>query len=131
MAIHRIEDSLIHLGLGATAIPQPVFDGSMEWYADYSTRTAGDGVDGRLVSMYTFSEPWNVWEMHPNGDEVVMVLDGTVTLHQELDGNESSVTLEAGEYAINKPGTWHTADVDAPARVLFITAGMGTEHRPR
>jgi len=33
--------------------------------------------------------------------------------------------------AINEPGTWHTADLDAPATVLCITAGLGTRHRPR
>ncbi|MDH3293505.1 MAG: cupin domain-containing protein [Acidimicrobiia bacterium] len=131
MTAHRIEESLIHLGLGATAVPQPPFTGTMEWYAHYSARTQSDGVDGRLVSLHTFTEPWDVWEMHPKGDEVVLVLDGVMTLHQEVNGQRSSLRLESGEYAINGPGTWHTADVDAPARVLFITAGMGTEHRPR
>ncbi len=129
--IHRIEESLIHLGLGATAVPQPPFTGSMDWYVDYAERTNSDGVEGRLVSMYTFEDPWDVWEMHPEGDEVVLVLDGTMTLHQELDGERTTLTLEAGEYAVNPPGAWHTADVDGSARVLFITAGMGTQHRPR
>ena len=44
---------------------------------------------------------------------------------------KTTVTLTAGEYAVNPPGTWHTADVDATATALFITAGAGTEHRPR
>ena len=35
------------------------------------------------------------------------------------------------EYAINAPGVWHTADVTGEATALFITAGKGTEHRPR
>jgi hypothetical protein len=39
--------------------------------------------------------------------------------------------LGGGDYAINDPGVWHTADVDGSATVLFITAGLGTEHRPR
>lgn len=103
----------------------------MDWYVDYAARTESDGVEGRLVSMYTFDESWDVWEMHPEGDEVVLVLDGTMTLHQELDGERTTLTLEAGEYAVNPPGAWHTADVDSPARVLFITAGMGTQHRAR
>jgi quercetin dioxygenase-like cupin family protein len=131
MSIHRIEESLIHLGLGASAVPQPPFTGTMAWYEDYSKRTEADGVDGRLVSMHTFSESWDVWEMHPDGDEVVLVVDGTMTLHLEVDGEHSSVTLRAGEYAINSPGTWHTADVDDSASALFITAGRGTQHRPR
>jgi hypothetical protein len=41
------------------------------------------------------------------------------------------VILDPGKYAINEPGTWHTADVDGEATALFITAGLGTAHRPR
>jgi hypothetical protein len=41
------------------------------------------------------------------------------------------VTIVPGEYAINLPGVWHTADVDGEVTALFITAGMGTQHRPR
>jgi hypothetical protein len=41
------------------------------------------------------------------------------------------VTLGPGEYAINAAGTWHTADIDGSATALFITAGLGTIHRPR
>jgi quercetin dioxygenase-like cupin family protein len=69
--------------------------------------------------------------MHPNGDELVLCTDGTMTLHQELDGEESTVVLHAGEYAINRPGTWHTADIDGTATGVFITSGRGTEVRPR
>lgn len=37
----------------------------------------------------------------------------------------------SGEYAINAPGVWHTADVETEVTCVFITAGLGTEHRPR
>lgn len=72
--------------------------------------------------------------MHPQGSEVVLCVAGSITLHQERsDGTAATVRLGAGDYALNEPGTWHTADVDAakPATVVFITAGAGTEHRPR
>jgi quercetin dioxygenase-like cupin family protein len=122
----------IHLGLGAAAIVEPAFTGSLDWYAGYVERHHPDGVEGRLVSMFTFKDPWNMWEMHPNGAEVVLCLSGGMTLHQErADGSKQSVVLGPGEYAINEPGTWHTADVTGEARALFITAGVGTEHRPR
>lgn len=121
----------IHLGLGAKAVIEPDFTG-MEWYADYVARHADDGLEGRLVSFYTFAENWDSWEMHPNGDEVVICTAGQITLHQEMaDGSKATVTLGPGEYAINPPGAWHTADVDGEATALFITAGLGTEHRPR
>ncbi len=122
----------IHLGLGATAVIEPEFTGEMEWYAGYSERHGGDGAEGRLVTLHAFEESWDVWEMHPVGSEVVLCTAGGITLHQEhADGTTSRVDLAPGEYAVNPPGTWHTADVESSATALFITAGAGTEHRPR
>ncbi|HEX7061516.1 MAG TPA: hypothetical protein VF200_06065 [Woeseiaceae bacterium] len=122
----------VHLGRGATAVPQPEFTGDMKWYDAYIERHAADGKEGRLVSMFTFDKSWDSWEMHPQGHEVVLCTAGKIRLHQEHpDGSRRTVTLAAGEYAINEPGTWHTADVDEPATAVFITVGLGTQHRPR
>jgi quercetin dioxygenase-like cupin family protein len=121
----------IHLGLGATAVAQPEFTG-MEWYDAYSERHVADGKEGRLVSMHTFDKSWDMWEVHPAGREVVLCTAGSIALHQERpDGSIRTVTLKPGEYVINEPGTWHTADVEREATAVFITAGLGTEHRPR
>jgi mannose-6-phosphate isomerase-like protein (cupin superfamily) len=121
----------VHLGCGTKAVPQPEFTG-FEWYADYAARHAADGAEGRLVALHSFSGPWTSWEMHPAGDEVVICIAGEIMLIQEQpDGGTESVTLRAGEYAINPPGVWHTADVAGEATALFITAGMGTENRER
>jgi hypothetical protein len=121
----------IHLGLGARAIVEPAFTG-MAWYAGYSQRHTADGREGRLVSLASFDRSWDHWEMHPEGAEVVLCTAGSLTLHQEKpDGTRLCVTLAPGEYAINKPKTWHTADVEGAATALFVTAGLGTQHRPR
>lgn len=120
----------IHLGLGATAAPQPEFTG-IEWYEAYAGRTAADGNEGRLVALFSFSESWTSWEMHPKGDEAVICTAGEITLIQETPDGPRKVTLRPGDYAINPRGTWHTADVAGRATALFITAGQGTEHRPR
>lgn len=120
----------IHLGLGAKAEPQPEFTG-MEWYAAYTERNAADGSEGRLVSLYSFSESWTSWERHPLGDEAVICTAGEIILIQDLPAGPQKVTLRAGDYAINPRGVWHTADVAGHATALFITAGVGTEHRPR
>ena len=128
----RLSKNPIHLGLGATAVIEPEFTGAMEWYADYSERHAGDGAEGRLVTVHAFDSDWDVWEMHPVGSEVVLCLAGSMTLHQETpEGRHVTVVLDAGEYAVNEPGVWHTADVSGQVSALFITAGEGTEHRPR
>lgn len=120
----------LHLGLGARAVSEPEFTG-MEWYAAYAERHAADGAEGRLVSLYSFSESWTSWERHPAGDEVVICTAGEITLIQELPEGTQKTALRAGEYAINARGVWHTADVAGHATALFITSGLGTEHRPR
>lgn len=124
-------DFPIHLGLGATAVSEPQFNG-VEWYEGYGERHADDLDEGRLVSMYRFDESWSGWEMHPHGEEVVCVVQGRMTLHQELsNGSKRSLKLGPGDYAINPRGAWHTADAEGPVVALFITAGKGTAHRPR
>lgn len=128
----RLDRHPLHLGLGAVAVPQAEFTGEKDWYEDYITRHGADGAEGRLVSQHSFSEDWDSWEMHPAGDEVVLCLTGTMTLHQEFpDGRTAEITLRSGEYAVNPPGVWHTADIAEQATALFITAGLGTQHRPR
>lgn len=122
----------IHLGLGATAVSEPEFTGDPSWYDDYMTRHADDGADARIVAMHSFTESWPMWEMHPEGGEVVLCIEGSITLHQEHpDGRMEKFEIGPGSYAINDPGVWHTADVDGTATALFITAGRGTKHRPR
>lgn len=132
MAGTNINAHPIHLGSGATAHIQPAFTGEMQWYAEYGNRHDSDGAEGRLVAMHSFTKPWDMWEMHPLGREVVLCTAGSITLLQELaDGTVKAITLEPGEYAINEPGVWHTADVNDEATALFITAGLDTQHRPR
>ena len=127
----KLDTRFIHLGAGATATAQPVFTGG-EWYEAYGARHDGDGAEGRLVSLFAFTTDWDSWEMHPHGDEVVLCISGSMTLHQAFaDGSTATTTIGAGEYAINPPGCWHTADIAGAATALFITAGLGTEGRPR
>lgn len=122
----------VHLGTGGTAIPQPDFDGDVDWFQEYGERTQSDGVEGRLVSMHTFTESWTMWEAHMDGSELVVCTAGTMTLVQEVDGAEIKTTLTEGEYAINQPGVWHTANItNGPASGLFITSAGITEHKPR
>jgi mannose-6-phosphate isomerase-like protein (cupin superfamily) len=127
----RLSETPVHLGLGATVVVQESFTGTPDWYELYGERHAADGSEGRLVSMHTFNGPWASWEMHPNGEELVVCTSGTFTLHQEVNGDILPVTLTAGEAVVNAPGVWHTADATGPVTALFITAGLGTEVRPR
>ncbi len=128
---HDLSAHPVHLGLGATAIVQPEFSG-LPWYADYVARTAADGPEGRLVSLHRFTQSWDSWEMHPSGEEVVICVSGRIVLHQQQrDLTIKKTVLAVGDYAINPRGVWHTADVEEESSAIFITVGVGTEHRPR
>jgi quercetin dioxygenase-like cupin family protein len=77
------------------------------------------------------AETWTQWERHPAGDELVVQLAGRSILIQDLPGGENRLELGPGQAVINPKGVWHTADVVEPGTALFVTPGVGTEHRER
>jgi mannose-6-phosphate isomerase-like protein (cupin superfamily) len=130
-AVFDLSRHPVHLGLGATIHPQPEHTGTMEWYMAYGARHGSDGAEGRLVAIHTFSRPWDTWEVHPEGEELVVCLAGELVLHQEIGDEVRTVTLRPHEAVVNPRGVWHTADATGPTTAMFITAGIGTETRPR
>jgi quercetin dioxygenase-like cupin family protein len=69
----------------------------------------------------------SAWERHPNGDEIVQIVEGATTLHLMTDAGRQSRALSAGMLAIVPQNTWH--QFEAPAGVCLITATpQPTEH---
>lgn len=121
----------VHLGPDGAALALPAMTGP-EWFADYGAAYGAKGAEGRLVSLYHFTQDWDGWEMHPHGAEVVICIAGEATLIQrDAAGVETRIALAAGDRAINPAGVWHTADVADQASLLFITVGAGTEGMKR
>jgi mannose-6-phosphate isomerase-like protein (cupin superfamily) len=125
-----LSTTYVHLGLGATATPLPDFEWSPTYLEGYERRFQSDGKEGRLVIVSPQRDTWDFWERHPAGEEVVVLLTGRVDMVQELDGKEVATPLHAGEAIINPTGVWHRTVVLEPGSALFITPGIGTEHRP-
>jgi mannose-6-phosphate isomerase-like protein (cupin superfamily) len=93
--------------------------------------TVGDRFDdGYLVTRFTSTADWPHWEVHPEGEELVIMLSGRVDLLLDDERRQRTVPLRAGQAWINQRGVWHRAIVHEPADMLFITAGKGTRHRP-
>jgi mannose-6-phosphate isomerase-like protein (cupin superfamily) len=86
---------------------------------------------GRLVGAFHNATDWDVWEMHPAGDEVVCLLTGAVDVVLDEPDGERVVELGAGQTCIVPRGVWHRAVVREPGDTLHITRGEGTQHRPR
>jgi mannose-6-phosphate isomerase-like protein (cupin superfamily) len=85
---------------------------------------------GRLLSALSMGSDWTNWEMHPAGDEILFMLEGRATFILSLSDGSREIALEAGRLLVIPKGVWHTAKVSEPARLLAITAGSGTQHRP-
>ncbi|MCY4263519.1 MAG: cupin [Gammaproteobacteria bacterium] len=80
-----------------------------------------------LISAYYFSENWPEWENHPKGDELVVLMSGRAEFKMKTSRGERSILLESpGEILIVPGNTWHTALINEPTSMLFITPGEGT-----
>ena len=84
---------------------------------------------GRVLSIFDYRSTWTWWERHMRGEELVLVLSGSVVFHLD-DGELRTVALSPGEGALVPRGTWHRAEITLPTRMLFVTpAPAETEHR--
>ena len=69
----------------------------------------------------------SAWERHPQGDEIVQIVDGATTLHLMTAQGRQSMALTAGMMAIVPQNAWH--QFEAPDGVCVMTATpQPTEH---
>jgi len=85
---------------------------------------------GRLMGAVDQLDDWSHWERHPSGDEILTLLSGAMTLVLEEPAGERRVDLAPGDTLVVPRGVWHRGIVRAPGRLLFITPGAATDHRP-
>jgi len=117
------------------AVPLP---GGMDFWSQLMSGNATDpGIrrlmgseHGRLLSVLTMGTDWTNWEVHPAGDELLFMLEGNATFLLDLSDGVREIPLASGRLLVIPKGVWHTAKVGVPSRLLAITAGHGTQHRP-
>lgn len=116
--------NFIQLSDGAAATPVPVGD-------DFWQRI-GDRVDlqeGRLLTFFHLGQGNVHWEMHPAGDEILLLISGATAIVLKEGTTERRVRLSAGEAFIVPRGVWHCFEVSEPGDLLAITRGAGTQTR--
>lgn len=86
-------------------------------------------VDGYTFGVATMSEnsPHD-GEMHPDGDEVLYLIDGKVRVIVETDPVQELEMLP-GDGMIVPKGVWHRVDIIEPSQIVYLTPGPGGEYR--
>jgi quercetin dioxygenase-like cupin family protein len=124
----------IHLGqadANQAALPIPGFGFDGPSFEAYTRAHCSEGAPGRLPMVESSPSDRPVWECHPEGDEIVVVLEGKGTFLQEIDGEERRMTFSPGTALINPAGVWHTANVEQAMKAIYLTPCPGTRHRER
>jgi mannose-6-phosphate isomerase-like protein (cupin superfamily) len=86
---------------------------------------------GTMISASEGAGDWDRWEMHPEGAEVLVILEGAPRIWlQHPDGRLEAIRAATGATVIVPKGAWHRAECDHRYKILYITYGPGTTHRP-
>lgn len=94
-----------------------------------STREDRQGSTARLASyrdatiFANKSAGKGAWERHPEGDELVYIIDGSATLQVANEAGLESIPVNAGKLAIVPKGVWHRFHYPEGVTLLTITPG--------
>lgn len=70
---------------------------------------------------------YSEWERHPNGDELVQVIDGETTLILLSDNIETANKLKKGELLVVPKNMWHRFETPNGVKVMTVTP-QPTDH---
>jgi mannose-6-phosphate isomerase-like protein (cupin superfamily) len=120
---HHIDATGLILAPNGDATLKPV---TPTFYQDLDTEF--DSFAGHLViTQHTFTDPWPTWEVHPHGDEFVLLISGDIDfVLSTSDGEQTLRVNQPGTYVMVPKGIWHTARPRVPTTMLFVTPGEGT-----
>jgi mannose-6-phosphate isomerase-like protein (cupin superfamily) len=69
-------------------------------------------------------------EVHPDGDELLYLISGAVTVSLELADGDLLVDLGAGDAVVVPKGVWHQVTMREPGQLIHITPGPNGDARP-
>jgi len=94
-----------------------------------TTRAEREGSSARLMPyrdgaiFVSKSAGKGAWERHPEGDELVHVVDGAATMHIVTEEGRQSFAIKAGMLAIVPRGAWHRFDYPDGITLMTVTPG--------
>lgn len=88
--------------------------------------------DGLLLGAFQIScdvdtHP-QMWEMHPEGDEILVMLTGALEVAYTGEHGSGTCSLEANHGIAMPRGVWHRLELRQPGVLLTLTPLQGTRH---
>lgn len=93
-------------------------------------RRLADFNDGHVGVFWSEVGGPSPWEMHPECDEMLQVLDGEIeveVLPQQTSAAALKANVSAGSFVVIPRGCWHRQTIRKRTRELYLTPGP-TEH---
>lgn len=120
----ELSATYVQLHDGAAATPVPV---DADFWCRIEART--ELHQGRLLTAFDVMPGNSHWEMHPDGDEVLYLASGAMTIVLEDANGISKTALAPGKACIVPRGVWHSLITHTAGTLLAITRGKGTQVR--
>jgi hypothetical protein len=90
--------------------------------------------DGRTLALHHVRGPqdvhYPVWEMHPEGDELLILTSGSLSVEFRDGEAERPAPLLPQTAFIVRAGIWHPLIVHEPSVLIAITPRHNTVHEP-
>ena len=99
--------------------------------AFWNSVAANADIGGTLITVMDGEGDWPHWEMHPEGGEVLVRLEGSGrVMFEHPDGRIETHAMAPGVTLVVPAGVWHRGLDQRGLKMMFITYGAGTTHRP-
>ena len=109
----------------------------LKFVGDRTPESTDEQLDGAFAELVPFRDGGlfighyagnSEWERHPQGDEIVHVLEGETTLVLLTEDGEQRNLLQARELLVVPQNTWHRFETPNGVKIMTATP-QPTEHR--
>jgi mannose-6-phosphate isomerase-like protein (cupin superfamily) len=93
-------------------------------------RSRPELTSGQLLSVFRYAATWDYQERHVDGDELALVIDGSIDFLIDNGDGETPVRVDAGHGCVVPCGAWHRVAPREQSTIMFVTPTPArTQHR--
>ena len=80
-------------------------------------------VNGGTVGVYWSGSGTSPWELHPEDDELLYVIEGAVTIEILSETDRVDIVVPQGSCLVVPRNHWHRHKVDTLVKEMYVTPG--------